>query len=152
MELKKKRKMLDILRGLIGSGFEGNQEDICRYLNKKGFTVTQSTVSRALKKIGARKVSSENSIKYEITHSDLKPNYQGSLLDLLNKVQTNESQIVLKTKPGSAMFLAGFIDYYCVKDVIGTIAGDDTIFVAPKSTKKIKIHADNVKRFIENFV
>ena len=151
MEITKKRKMLEVLRGLIGSGFEGNQSEICEYLKSKGYEVTQSTVSRALKKIGAQKVSSKDNVRYEIRSGNSKPSYFGSLQDLMNKIECNESQIVIKTKAGSAMFLAGFIDHYCTEDSLGTVAGDDTIFIAPRSIKTIRKNMKNIESFIKDY-
>ena len=49
MDMQSKRKMNQVLRGLIGSGYNGTQEDIAEVLDSKGFSVTQSTVSRLLK-------------------------------------------------------------------------------------------------------
>jgi transcriptional regulator of arginine metabolism len=152
MDIKRKRKMLEVLRGLIGSGFEGNQSDICNHLNRKGFDVTQSTVSRALKKIGASKVTGDKKVRYEIRPQETKPNYHGSLLELMISMEANESQIVIKTNPGSAMFLAGFLDHYCKANIIGTVAGDDTIFVAPRSTRNIKKHQKAIRDFITDFL
>ncbi len=151
MDIRKKRKMLEVLRGLVGSGFDGNQKDICIYLNKKGFEVTQSTVSRALKNIGASKVMGKSKVRYEIRLQEVRPSYSRSLVDLMIGMECNESQIVIKTKPGSAMFLAGFIDHYCNAEIVGTVAGDDTIFIAPRSTRSIKKHLKNIRSFIENF-
>ncbi len=149
MDTKQKRKMLEILRGLIASGHDGNQNQICLYLNKKGFNVAQSTVSRALKKIGAIKVTSKNTVRYEIRSLPAQPRYSGFLKELMIDISANETQIVIKTSPGSASFLAGFIDHHCHRDSLGTVAGDDTILVVPRSVKTIALHLTNIKEFIE---
>ena len=155
MDMQKKRKMLEVLRGLIGSGFDGGQKEICEYLSQKGFEVNQSTVSRALKKIGASKVADQSGSRYELlsapTEVAFGPTLGRSLANLLYSIESNESLIVLKTKPGSAMFLAGFIDHYCKKEILGTVAGDDTVFVAPKTVSGIEQHKERVKEFIEEY-
>ncbi len=139
MDLLRKRKMMEILRGLIGSGFTGGQADIVKHLKKKGFDVTQSTVSRALTKIGAIKTKSHGKTIYTLSSTGPAPQFAGhTLRNLILSTNNNENTIVVKTTPGSAMFVAGFIDHYCKNFCMGTVAGDDTILVIPKSCKKIK--------------
>lgn len=150
MDILKKRKMLEILRGLIGSGFEGNQTDIVHHLKKKGFDVTQSTVSRALTKIGAVKSKKAGKTIYSIDSTQAPQFSTGSVGDLVLSTTSNESTLIIKTTPGSAMFVAGFIDHYCGSFVLGTIAGDDTIFVAPKTVKKIKSSMKQLQDFFNN--
>ena len=132
-----KRKIDDMLRGLLGSGFHGNQERICQVLEQHGFPVTQSTVSRTLRKMGALKTMENGRVVYQLPKEKPLPNYTGSLRDLIISVDHNESLIVLKTTPGSAMFLAGFLDHTKPSGVLGTMAGVDIVFIAPRSTRKI---------------
>ena len=150
MQVSEKRKMIEVLRGLIGSGFIGNQAEVCEELRKKGYNVTQSTVSRTLKKMGAVKVSDAKGVRYELKSTGNEPIFRGSIGDLVLSCQNNEATIVIKTSPGSAMFVAGFIDHYCHEDIIGSVAGDDTIFLAPVSIKKISLHKKNIIGLIQN--
>jgi transcriptional regulator of arginine metabolism len=138
MDMQSKRKMNQVLRGLIGSGYNGTQEDIAEVLDSKGFSVTQSTVSRALKKLGVVKINLPEGTRYELKAEEITRSYGGSIANLVQTINHNESSIVIKTNPGAAMFIAGFIDHHCEKTVIGTVAGDDNIVVIPASTKKIK--------------
>lgn len=151
MDIAKKRKMMEILRGLIGSEFVGGQAEIAKYLKKKGFNVAQSTVSRALAKIGAVKTNKNGNIMYTLSPVSHAPQFTGqSLGNLILSVDHNESLIVVKTKPGSAMFVAGFVDHYCADFCIGTVAGDDTILVVPKSTKKMQTYSSQLSSFFAN--
>lgn len=148
MDIAKKRKMMEILRGLIGSGFIGGQAEIANYLKKKGFNVAQSTVSRALTKMGAVKTNKDGKIMYTLSPTNHAPQFTGQSLDnLILSVDQNESLIVVRTTPGSAMFVAGFVDHYCIDFCIGTVAGDDTILVVPKSTKKVKAYSSQLSSF-----
>lgn len=149
MELKKKRELLDILRGLIGQGYEGTQEDIKSELGKHGYELNQSTISRSLKKLGVSKVQLKNGqSRYELHQKTSIVDYGGRIGNLISSIESNESLIVIRTTPGAAMFIAGQIDYHLKHEVLGTIAGDDTIFISPKSVKKIKICERKVLEFL----
>ena len=149
MNLVMKRKMIEVLRGVIGSGHEGNQEDLIAILHSKGFIITQSTISRALKKIGAIKISLESGgSRYELKSNTPIRSYGGSLSSLILSINSNETMIVIKTTPGAAMFVAGFFDHYCRDFILGTIAGDDAIFCIPSSNKKIKSCEKSIETYI----
>ncbi|MEZ4742821.1 MAG: hypothetical protein R3B45_10295 [Bdellovibrionota bacterium] len=90
-------------------------------------------------------------VEYLLGNCNSPIDYHGSLVDLVKSIEANECQIIVKTSSGSAMFLAGFIDHYCITDSLGAVAGDDTIFIAPRSIKTIKKHLKNIQAFIENF-
>lgn len=144
MDLLKKRKLKQILRGLISDGFSGTQQDLSLTLKQRGFKVNQSTVSRILNQIGVIKENRDGKAFYKIKN-DTKSSYRGSLADLVNKVVHNSVNIVIKTKPGSAMFVAGFIDHEFEEHILGTVAGDDTILVVPLNIKKIDKIAKNIQ-------
>ena len=148
MDLQSKRKLLEVIRGIIGSGFDGTQQDICEVLESKGYEVTQSTVSRCMKQLGVVKVSNRDKTRYELKQTAEPVLFRGSMAELVTTYSCNESTIVLKTTPGSAMFVAGFVDHHCRDEVLGTVAGDDTIFIAPITTKSIKKTLKKVQEFL----
>jgi len=151
MDIARKRKMIEVLRGLIGSGFVGGQAAIAKQLKRKGFNVAQSTVSRALAKIGAVKTTKGGKTVYTLPTGDRIPQFTGhSLESLILGIEHNESLIVVKTTPGSAMFVAGFVDHHCKDFCIGTVAGDDTILVVPKSVKKVKTFVSKLSSFFSH--
>lgn len=151
MDIKTKRKMMDVLRGTIGMGYTGTQEDLREVLVAKGFDVTQSTISRALRKMGVVKaMTPDGSSKYELGRQIPINAYGGNMNDLVLTINSNEAMIVLKTTPGAAMFVAGFIDHHCSDFILGSIAGDDTIFCTPHTTKKISTHVNKIKEYILN--
>lgn len=132
---------LTMLKHLVREGEPSTQEELCEGLLKKGFEVTQSTVSRDLRRIGAVKATNEEGeIIYVMPedHQALRPRVTASLVGLVLEIQSNENMIVLHTSPGSASLVARHID--TLKEtlgVLGTVAGDDTVLVVPKSVKKI---------------
>jgi transcriptional regulator of arginine metabolism len=128
-----------VLRQLIREGTASTQEDLSKALRQKRFNVTQSTISRDLRRIGAIKTTNtEGQIIYKLpdAHPTLSPTGSRSLAGLLIDIQANESMIVLHTSPGSASLLARHLDSMrSTLGILGTVAGDDTIFIAPASVK-----------------
>lgn len=147
MNIQSKRKLKEVLRGLIGDGFEGTQVDIVKALKGKGFKITQSSVSRILNEMGVIKQIEKGQQIYRRLNQP-QTSYRNSLSDLALSVQHNEMLIVVKTKPGSAMFVAGFIDHECRSTVLGTIAGDDTIFVTPVTVARISATLNEIRRVL----
>lgn len=144
MDALTKRKLKEVIRGIIGNGFAGTQAELASALKSRGFRVTQSTISRTMNQMGVIKEVAEGKQSYKLKN-DTKVSYRGSLSDLVTSITNNESLIVIKTQPGSAMFVAGFIDHECKTITLGTIAGDDTIFVAPMKASKIGLVLKEVK-------
>lgn len=144
MDARSKRKLKDVIRGIIGDGFQGTQSELARALRSRGLRVTQSTISRTMNQMGVVREAMSGKQFYRLK-MDSKISYRGSLSDLIVRITHNESLIVIKTRPGSAMFVAGFLDHECQSTVLGTVAGDDTIFVAPMKTSKISLIAKEVE-------
>ena len=143
------QERLGVLRRLIREGEASTQEELCDALRKKTYDVTQSTVSRDLRRIGAMKTTnSEGEVVY-VLPEDHRPNLQSlgpDLSGLVIKVTANESMIVIHTAPGSASLIAAQLDAQREDlGILGTISGDDTIFIAPFSVKKISNVLKKVK-------
>ncbi len=134
------QERLGVLRQLIREGEASTQEELCEALRRKKFDVTQSTVSRDLRRIGAVKTTNaENEIVYvmPVDHMAMRTRVSTSLDGLLTEVLSNENTIVLHTTPGSASLVARHLDSMRSDlGILGTIAGDDTIFVVPESARK----------------
>ncbi len=134
------QERLLILRQLLKDKVAGTQEEICSALRAKSFDITQSTVSRDLRRIGAVKtINASGDFIYRLPedHRVFTP-ISGSLSELVTDIQSNEVMIVVHTKPGSASLLATHIDNAKKSlGILGTLAGDDAIFIIPASIKKI---------------
>ncbi len=132
---------LQVLRQLIRTGTASTQEELCEALKAKKFDITQSTVSRDLRRIGAIKaVNSEDEIIYRLPedHRLLAVVSNQDLSGLIVDIQSNENMIVMHTTPGSASLVATHIDSSKLSlGILGTLSGDDAIFIAPVSVKKI---------------
>ena len=106
---------------LITTGDFSTQKELVLALSKKGFAVNQATVSRELQRIGARKINGS----YQIRSSQL-----GGIPIHSFAVTSQGCLAVLKTNPAFASVVAHRIDSANLSGILGTIAGDDTVFVA----------------------
>lgn len=138
-----------VLRQLLREGSASTQEELGKALKQKKFHVTQSTISRDLRRIGAIKTTNaEGEIVYKLSEETfLMPTAMSdSLGQMLLDITSNENMIVLHTSPGSASLVARHLDSMrSTLGILGTIAGDDTIFIAPASTKKISALIQKIK-------
>jgi len=113
----------------------GSQEEMVERLSRAGIPATQATVSRDLLEIGAVKLKREGSIRYvmpdqvDTGHAAVK--LDRLLAEWVDTIVPAGNLLVLKTPPGSANLVANALDAAGLEEVAGTIAGDDTIFVAP---------------------
>lgn len=125
------------LKRLLENEEASTQDELREQLEQLDFVVNQSTVSRDLRRLGAIKsTDSEGRTTYRISNESTTMHVK-SLTDLVRGVYHNGAMIVVKTDPGSASLIARHIDNLRSDDILGTIAGDDTIFVSPASIKKI---------------
>ena len=111
----------------------GSQEDLVARLGIEGVAATQATVSRDLDELGAVKVRRDGAIRYVL--SDQGGGGDPAMLDRLladwvTDIVEAAGLVVIKTPPGSANLVANALDAAGIDGVAGTIAGDDTIFVA----------------------
>lgn len=143
------QERLSVLRKLIREDEASTQEELCQSLRQRKFDVTQSTVSRDLRRIGAIKTTNDNGeVVYRLPedHRPVPARMNQDLGGLVVEVLANENMIVAHTTPGSASLVAAHIDHQRSQlGVLGTISGDDTIFIVPVSTKKISTVLKKVK-------
>ncbi|MCY7281099.1 MAG: hypothetical protein LH610_09445 [Sphingomonas bacterium] len=112
----------------------GSQEEIVARLGLAGIAATQATVSRDLDELGAVKLRRDGAIRYVLADQP-EPGQSAAMLDRLlaewvtDIVEAN-GLVVVRTPPGSANLVANALDGARLEGVAGTIAGDDTIFIA----------------------
>jgi transcriptional regulator of arginine metabolism len=112
----------------------GSQEELVARLSMSGIAATQATVSRDLLELGAVKLKRDGSIRY-VMPDQVETGHAAAKLDRLlaewvDAIIPAGNMIVLKTPPGSANLVANALDAAGMDEVAGTLAGDDTIFVA----------------------
>jgi transcriptional regulator of arginine metabolism len=136
---KPSKSLLEALRGMLIQGASGNQQEINRILTNQGYHINQSKVSRMLRKLGAVKIKgASGKLIYHLPQEPAPSAPDTPLANLITDITTNENLIIVQTSPGSASLIARLLDYNKKNiGILGTIAGDDTIFVAPYSINNI---------------
>lgn len=132
---------LDSLRELLREGSIGTQEELCEALKRNRLKVTQATISRDLRRLGAiKEIKSDGTTVYRLPGTEtaaLPMNASSRLKDLILTIKDNGYLVVIRTPPGSASLVAHHLDAIHLTGVLGTIAGDDTVFIAPASRNDI---------------
>lgn len=147
MAKKDKLSLMECFREQLSKGTARTQEELKLSLQNQGFEVNQSKISRMLRKLGAIKtVGSEGQIVYQLP-SEPEPPIKGSPIEnLILDISHNEIMIVVHVSPGSASLIARVIDHHMEKlHILGTVAGDDTIFIVPKSIKTLDKSIKGIK-------
>lgn len=149
--MKKKSNRLDAIKLIISNKEISCQEDLLKELMLEGFELTQATLSRDLKQLKVAKAASMNGNYVYVLPNDImyKRSVDQSTSDMLlnngfKSLQFSGNIAVIKTRPGYASSIAYDIDSRDFKDIIGTIAGDDTIMLV--------LREDVDQRIIRNFL
>jgi len=135
------------IRALITAGGVHTQEDLRQALHREGYSVTQATVSRDLLSIGAvRTVDADGSVGYLLPEmiddgGPVLPAARSTSVhhiahEVLVSAEAAGNIVVLRTPPGAAQYLAGALDRGGLTDVVGTVAGDDTVLVVVRTPAK----------------
>ena len=135
---------------LIKSKSIETQEELTVLLKESGFDTTQATVSRDIKELKLVKVPDENgNYKYAVktNHDEIKlsAKFKTILEETVLRIDVSTSIVVIKTFPGMAQAAASAIDNMNWSEIVGTIAGDDTIFVALKTTEDALVLCSKIK-------
>ncbi len=123
LELLEKQQILD-------------QDTFLDLLARQGHTLTQSTLSRHLKKLHVQKIDG--------VYRRVDP--AKAALPPFTLAEAPPNLLVLRTQPGFANALALRLDAAGLPGLVGTIAGDDTVFVAPRDTSRIEALVDDIRR------
>lgn len=134
MKIKRQDKILE----LISKYDIETQEELAELLRQSGFVTTQATVSRDIKELRLVKVSTgggdtkskyaANSIRNEID-SKLTDKFKNILSEMVTGINSAGNMVVLKTYSGMAQAACAAIDSLEIPDIVGSLAGDDTIFL-----------------------
>ena len=144
--MKVKTNRLEALRLIISSQQLGSQDELLNALQKEGFKLTQATLSRDLKQLKVAKAASmSGNYVYVLPNETMckrvsTPNSIREMMRVPGFISINFSgnMGIIKTRPGYASSIAWNIDNSDVPEILGTIAGDDTIFIVIKEGVKHK--------------
>ncbi len=129
------------------------QEELAERLKEAGFAVTQATVSRDIRQLHLSKVPASNGRqKYAILRQDdgrLWDKYVRVLKDGFVSMDMAQNILVIKTVSGMAMAVAAAVDAMRFQEIVGSIAGDDTIMMAIRSVEDTRIVMDKIWEILE---
>lgn len=129
------------------------QDDLAEKLKESGFQVTQATVSRDIRELKLSKIpTGSGKQKYVVLRQDdshLGDKYIRVLKDGFVSMDMAQNILVVKTVSGMAMAVAAAIDAMKLKEIVGSIAGDDTIMMAVRTVDDTKVVMDKIQKMIE---
>lgn len=139
--MRNKKDRLVAIREIIQSQCISNQEELLRELVKRGYEVTQATLSRDLKQMRVSKVATREG-GYMYVMPDVASTFKGNAAPRfvpkhtvvgVISIECSNVLIVIRTKPGYASSIAYNLDMSSLPEVMGTLAGDDTVLVIPRA-------------------
>lgn len=135
--MRSKSNRLDAIKMIISSKEIGSQDELLQELNKEGYSLTQATLSRDLKQLKVAKAASMNgNYVYVLPNNTMykrvsDPPGAGEMMRHVGflSLEFSGNMAVIKTRPGYASSLAYDIDNQRLPEIMGTVAGDDTILL-----------------------
>jgi transcriptional regulator of arginine metabolism len=140
---------LQAIAALIRARPIASQEELADGLAAQGFTVTQATISRDLEQLGAVKVRRDSRLTYalpqQLAPASDGPEMRTVIRDWVRSVDVAGNLVILRTPPGSAHLVGVALDRADLPQVVGTICGDDTIFVAIRDAAQAPGFAEELR-------
>lgn len=129
------------------------QEELAEKLRQEGYNVTQATVSRDIRELNLSKVPvGGGRQKYALLreqHGEMGDKYARVLREGMSGMGMAQSLLVVKTVSGMAMAVAAALDAMHMKEIVGTIAGDDTIMLAVRSAEEAEVVREKIGRVLK---
>ena len=150
-DLDETRTRRALIVELVRTRHIATQSDLCDLLRARGHDVTQATLSRDLAKLQARRVSlPSGGTAYEIDGFAARTGGERSQLAAMSAlvlgIREGAAIVVIHTRPGAAQAVAALLDQARLDSIIGSIAGDDTIFLVPERRVTASALAKTLRR------
>lgn len=149
MKTARQRKLIE----LIENNDIYTQEDLAKMLNDSGFDVTQATISRDLRDLNITKMSENGGQQKYVTVQEKKSQFNDKLLRVMKagyiSMDYAENIIVIKTSSGMAMAVAASVDALSWSEIVGVVAGDDTILCVIRHKEKVFEVMERLKKMLE---
>lgn len=150
MKIERQAKILE----LIVKNEIGTQEELTARLEDAGFNATQATVSRDIREMKLTKIADGAGklryVAYKTTEEDMNEKYIRIFLDGFMSMDNAQNILVVKTVSGMAMAVAAALDHMDFPEIVGSIAGDDTIMCAVRTVDDTVSLMGKLKRIIDN--
>lgn len=148
MKIERHKKILE----LINEYDVETQEELADLLNKSGYNVTQATVSRDIRQMKLFKQNIKGKLKYVVLNADItdmNDKFIRILKDGFISMAMAQNILVIKTVPGMAMAVAASLDAMNWNEVVGSIAGDDTVMCAIASVDETLIVMNKLRKLLD---
>ena len=149
MKVARQAKILE----LIVKNEIGTQEELTARLEEAGFNATQATVSRDIREMKLTKVADAAGklryVAFKTTEDDMNEKYIRIVLDGFLSMDNAGNILVIKTVSGMAMAVAAALDHMDLPEIVGSIAGDDTIMCAVRTLDDTIALMGKLKKLIE---
>jgi transcriptional regulator of arginine metabolism len=144
----KKQQRQFLLKEIINMQPISRQEQLIWELDHRGVEVNQATLSRDLREMGASLITTTEGRKYAFPAEGEIKHIRDMISYEIQSVEANEMLVVIHTLPGRAQGVAEMIDSMHIEEVMATLAGDNTIFIAPKKKSYVHKIVDQIRGFI----
>lgn len=135
---KQEQRRLESCRKLIVSGLYSSQEEIRREMSCVGYRkISQSSVSRMLKILGATKIQNAEGKKFYSLTGLISPDLSKPLVAMVANVECSNNFVLIHMHTGYSKAMARFIDLCFWPEILGVIAGRDVVWVAPSDISNI---------------
>lgn len=115
-----------------------NQQELCRVLARRGFPVTQATLSRDINELGLVRTAEGYTLPNGDSSAEPAPTVSRIVREFVREVRRAQNLLVIKTTSGSAQPVALAIDAEGWEEIVGTVAGDDTVLIITPDNKKAR--------------
>jgi transcriptional regulator of arginine metabolism len=143
--MRKRLERQDVIRRVVRRERIRTQRDMVERLRDVGFVCTQATVSRDITEMGLRKLPEGVYVLAEDLH------LQRMISELVTSVVQADKLVIVKASPGTAPGVAAALDGAGLDEVLGSIAGDDTILVITKSDADASAIVDSIEKYRGRF-
>jgi len=133
---------------LIENGNVASQEDLRRALVRHGQKVTQATLSRDIHELGIVKTANGYARANDVNAEAALPAAERLVREFVLSVREAQNQLVIKTSVGSAQPVAAALDAEGWEEMLGTIAGDDTILIICENSRDAERLADRIREML----
>ena len=132
------------------------QDEMMNRLRDEGFAVTQATVSRDLRELQLTKsLTARGTYRYSVNpaknHMRNNAKLSSAMVDSVTDVDYSMNNVVIKTYPGMAQAVASGIDAMNMQDILGSVAGDDTIIIITKNEESSALIRERILDVMKNF-
>ena len=148
-----KNKRFELILSCIENNDIETQEELVRYLNLSGLRVAQATISRDIKELRiVKELTSFGTYRYTTASSEVGGTFSNKLNTIFRECITSfdyaQNMIVIRTLPGLASAAASAVDAMNLSVVLGTLAGDDTVFVVMRDNNAAAAFCGEIRNLL----